>query len=90
VTTTLAACRPSDTLVVTKLDWLTRLLPDARDISAELIERGVALSLGCAVRDLANPVGRLLFSVLGMVAEFVCDLFRARTREGMAIARDKG
>jgi DNA invertase Pin-like site-specific DNA recombinase len=28
----LAACRAGDTLVVTKLDWLARSLPDARDI----------------------------------------------------------
>lgn len=34
--------------------------------------------------------GRLLFNVLGMVAEFEADLIRARTREGMAVARAKG
>ncbi len=40
--------------------------------------------------DPADPVGRLLFNVLSMVAEFEADLIRARTREGMAIARAKG
>jgi len=35
-------------------------------------------------------VGRLLFNVAGMVAEFEADLIRARTREAMAIARAKG
>jgi len=86
----LAACRAGDTLVVTKLDRLARSLPDARDISAELAAADVRLSLGGAVHDPTDPVGRLLFNVLGMVAEFESDLIRARTREGMAVARDKG
>ena len=50
----------------------------------------VALSLGGSVYDPADPVGRLLFNVLGMVAEFEADLIRMRTREGMAIAKAKG
>lgn len=86
----LAACRSGDTLVVTKLDRLARSLPDARDISAELAAAGVRLALGSAVHDPADPVGRLLFNVLAMVAEFESDLIRARTREGMAVAREKG
>src|SRR6266487_2305009 len=86
----LAACREGDTLVVTKLDRLARSLPDARDIVGELTERGVRLSIGGSVHDPADPVGRLLFNVLAMVAEFEADLIRARTREGMAVARAKG
>jgi DNA invertase Pin-like site-specific DNA recombinase len=35
------------------------------------------------VHDPTDPVGRLLFNVLAMVAEFEADLIRARTREGM-------
>lgn len=35
-------------------------------------------------------MGRLLFNVLGMVAEFEAGLIRARTREGMAIAKAAG
>jgi DNA invertase Pin-like site-specific DNA recombinase len=41
----------------------------------------VALSLGGSVYDPNDPVGRLLFNVLGMVAEFDSDLIRMRTRE---------
>jgi len=37
-----------------------------------------------------SPVGRLLLNVLSMVAEFEADLIRARTREGMAVAKAKG
>ena len=66
----MAACRAGDVLVVTKLDRLARLLPDARDIVAELTAREVKLSLGGSVHDPTDPVGRLLFNVLAMVAEF--------------------
>lgn len=86
----MAAVRSGDTLVVTKLDRLARSLPDARDIADELTRKGVALSLGGSIYDPADPVGRLLFNVLGMVAEFEADLIRMRTREGMAIAKAKG
>jgi DNA invertase Pin-like site-specific DNA recombinase len=86
----LAACRAGDTLVVTKLDRLARSLPDARAIADELTTRQVKLNLGGSVHDPTDPVGRLLFNVLAMVAEFEADLARARTREGMKVARAKG
>ncbi len=66
----LAACREGDTLVVTKLDRLARSLPDARAIADELTARQVRLNLGGSVYDPNDAVGRLLFNVLGMVAEF--------------------
>lgn len=74
--------------MVTKLDRLARSVPDARDITAELT--GVALSLGGSRYDPTDPVGKLLFNVLSMVAEFEGDLNAARTRERMAIAKAKG
>jgi len=86
----MAAVRAGDTLVVSKLDRLARSLPDARDIADELTAKGVSLSLGGSTYDPADPVGRLLFNVLGMVAEFEADLIRMRTREGMAVARARG
>jgi len=86
----LAACRRGDTLVVTKLDRLARSLPDARDIVDELTERGVKLNLGGSVHDPTDPVGRLLFNVLALVAEFQSDLIRMRTKEGMKVAKAKG
>ncbi|MCJ0700229.1 recombinase family protein [Frigoribacterium faeni] len=86
----LAVCRQGDTLVVTKLDRLARSLRDATDIAEELTRRQVRLNLGGSVYDPTDPVGRLLFNVLGMVAEFESDLIRARTREGMATAKVRG
>ncbi|SDT00626.1 Site-specific DNA recombinase [Friedmanniella luteola] len=86
----LAACRNGDTLVVTKLDRLARSLPDARAIADELTTSQVKLNLGGSVHDPTDPVGRLLFNVLAMVAEFEADLARMRTREGMKVGRAKG
>ena len=86
----LAACRAGDTLVVTKLDRLARSLPDARDIVDELTRPQVRLRIAGAVHDPDDPVGRLLFNVLAMVAEFESDLIRQRTREGMRVAKAKG
>jgi DNA invertase Pin-like site-specific DNA recombinase len=86
----LAACRAGDTLVVTKLDRLARSVLDARNIADELTVRAVKLDLGGSVHDPTDPVGRLLFTVLAMIAEFESDLIRARTREGLALAKAKG
>ncbi len=45
---------------------------------------------GGTVHDPNDPVGRLLFNVLGMVAEFEADLIRQRTHEGLRIAAANG
>jgi len=65
-------------------------VPDARDIVDDLTGRGVRLNIGGSVHDPTDPVGRLLFTALSMIAEFEADLARSRTREGMAVARAKG
>ena len=86
----LAALREGDTLVVTKLDRLARSVRDAADIATEVEDRGARLSIGGSVHDPADPMGKLLFNVLSMVAEFEADLIRQRTREGMAVAKARG
>lgn len=50
----------------------------------------ISLSLGGSVYDPTDAVGRLLFNVLAMVAEFESDLIRLRTVEGMKVAKAKG
>jgi DNA invertase Pin-like site-specific DNA recombinase len=86
----LAAVRAGDTLVVPKLDRLARTVPDARDIGDSLAARGIKLSLGVAIYDAADPMGKMFFNILATFAEFEVDLLQMRTREGMAIARAKG
>src|ERR1700759_1992121 len=86
----LAAARAGDTLVVPKLDRLARSVPDARAIGDALAARGVKLSLGGIVHDPRDPMGKMCFGILAGFAEFEVDLLRARTREGMAVAKAKG
>jgi len=43
--------------------------PDARGIADELTAGDVKLNLGGSVHDPTDPVGRLLFNVLAMVAD---------------------
>ncbi|MDQ0618893.1 recombinase family protein [Arthrobacter globiformis] len=86
----LAACRAGDTFAVVKLDRLARSVRDAHQIADDLAARGVKLSIGGSVHNPEDPVGKLLFNVLAMVPEFEGDLIRARTREGMKVAKAKG
>ena len=86
----LAACRDGDTFVVAKLDRLARSVRDAHQIADDLAAREVKLSIAGSVYDPTDPMGKLLFNVLAMVAEFEADLIRARTREGMKVAKATG
>lgn len=76
--------------MVAKLDRLARSIRDARDIADDLTAKGVRLQLGSSVHDPTDPIGKLLFGFLSLMAEFESDLIRQRTREGMAVARSRG
>ena len=86
----LAAVRPGDELVVTKLDRLARSIRDAKDIADELADQGVTLRLGGSAYDPTDPMGKMMFNMLATFAEFEADLIRMRTREGMQVAKAKG
>jgi DNA invertase Pin-like site-specific DNA recombinase len=58
-------------------------MPDARDILDELTKCNVKLSLGGSIHDPTDPVERLLFNLLAMVAESNSNLIRLRSREAM-------
>jgi len=79
----LKACRAGDTLVVTKLDRLARSIRDAPAIADELHSKKVKLSTSGSVHGPADPLGRMVFSMMAVLAEFEADLARMRTREDM-------
>ncbi len=81
----LAACRAGDTLVVTKLDRLARSIKDAHQIAEELEARGVALSIDGSIYDPADPMGKMVFSMFAVFAEFESDLISVRTKEALAV-----
>jgi hypothetical protein len=58
------------------------------EIIEDLTKRNVKLSIGGSIHDPIDLVGRLLFNVLAMIAEFESDLLRAC--EGMQVAKAKG
>jgi DNA invertase Pin-like site-specific DNA recombinase len=82
---------PATTVVVTKLDRLARSLPDARDIVDDLTRRQVRLSLGGSVHDPTDPVsGGCCSTCWPWLPSSKPNLIRARTREGLQVAKAKG
>lgn len=82
--------REGDTLVVWKLDRLARSLRQLIETAEDLRARDIGLvSLTDAI-DTASPGGRLVFHLLGAIAEFERALIRERTLAGLAEARHRG
>jgi len=86
----MAAIREGDTLAVTKLDRLARSVPDAHALVGEITAKRAKLRIGDNVHDPRDPMGKLLFNVLAMIAEFERDLISMRTRDGLAKAVAEG
>jgi DNA invertase Pin-like site-specific DNA recombinase len=82
--------RPSDTLVVWRLDRLGRSLRHLIETITDLEKRGIGFrSLNEAI-DTTSPGGKLVFHIFGALAEFERDLIRDRTRAGLEAARARG
>jgi DNA invertase Pin-like site-specific DNA recombinase len=86
----LAALRPGDILVTWKLDRLGRSLAHLIDIIARLGEAEIGLRSLSEAIDTTTASGRLLFHVMGALAEFERALISERTRAGIAAARARG
>lgn len=86
----LAYWRKGDTLVIWKLDRLARSLKqliatveglEAREIQFQSITEGL---------DTTSAGGKLVFHIMGALAEFERNLIRERTNAGLKAARDRG
>ena len=86
----LADLRAGDTLVVWKLDRLGRSLRNLLEIAETLHERDVALRSLTEHIDTATAAGKMLYSVLGAVAQFERDVLRERTVAGIRAAQARG
>ncbi len=86
----MAALRAGDELCVSKLDRLARSVTDAHRLASEITEKGAKLRIGESLHDPADPMGKLLFTCLAMIAEFEKDLISLRTKDGLETARLKG
>ena len=82
--------RKGDVLVVVKLDRLGRTLKHLIATIEDLDERGVGFkSLDDGI-DTTTSTGKLLFHIIGAIAEFERELIRERTQAGLAAARARG
>lgn len=69
---------------------LGRSLRDLLDLSETLRERDVALRSLTDHIDTGTAAGRMLYAVLGAVAQFERDVLRERTVAGMRAAKKRG
>lgn len=82
--------RPSDVLVVWKLDRLGRSLSHLLAIVNTLKERGVAFRSLTEGMDTTTASGELLFHVFGALAQYERALTQERVVAGLAAARRRG
>ncbi len=86
----LAALGPGDVLVTWKLDRLGRSLAHLIEIIGRLDDEGIGFRSLSEAIDTTTAGGRLLFHVMGALAEFERTLISERTRAGMAAAKARG
>lgn len=82
--------RPGDTLVVWRLDRLGRSVKHLIETVTELGKRGIGFRSITEGFDTTTPGGKLIFHVLGSLAEFERDVISERTRAGLDAARARG
>src|SRR6185312_15407568 len=76
--------RPGDTLIVWRLDRLGRTLRELIDLVDKIKASGAEFKSLTEHMDTTTAVGRLMFHVIGAVAEFERNLLIERTYAGMA------
>jgi DNA invertase Pin-like site-specific DNA recombinase len=79
-----------NTVIVWKLDRLGRSLKDLIETLNLLKDRGADFISLTEQIDTTTPGGKLIFHVMGALAEFEHDLIRERTNAGLAAARARG
>src|SRR5271169_4332040 len=85
-----AGQRRFDTVLVWKLDRFGRSLRHLINALAELEARGVAFISLRDNLDLGTPSGRLMFQIVGAMAEFERALIQERVKAGLRHARAQG
>jgi DNA invertase Pin-like site-specific DNA recombinase len=82
--------RSGDTMIVVKLDRLGRSTRDVLNLVHELEQKGANLRVLEPAIDTGGPMGRMVLTVLGMVAEMELGFIRDRQRAGIEAAKAKG
>ena len=82
--------RMFDVVACVKLDRLARSVHHLTTLAREFQALGIDLVVLDQAIDTSTPAGRLLFHVLGSIAEFERDLIRERTVAGLRAAKRRG
>ncbi len=86
----LAYARPGDTFIVWKLDRAGRSLKHLIELLNSLDQHQIGFRSLTEQIDTTTPGGKLIFHLMGVLAEFERDLIRERTNAGLAAARARG
>src|SRR4030067_1810552 len=82
--------RKFDVLLVWKLDRLSRSLNDLINTLDEMGSLEIHFISYDNNLDTTTPTGKLVFQIIGAVAEFEKDIIRERVRAGLENVRQKG
>jgi DNA invertase Pin-like site-specific DNA recombinase len=82
--------REGDTVVVWKLDRLSRSLKDVLHIIERIADAGAGFRSVTESIDTTTPAGRMMMQMVGSFAEFERAMIRERTSAGLAAARAEG
>ena len=82
--------RDGDTVVVWKLDRLSRSLKDVLHLMERIAEAGAGFRSLTENIDTTTPAGRMMMQMVGSFAEFERAMIRERTTAGLAVARAEG
>lgn len=88
--TALEFVREGDVLVVSRLDRLARSTLHLCQIAEQLQGKGVALQVIDQAINTADATGRLLFNMLGAIAQFETEIRAERQADGIAKAQQRG
>jgi DNA invertase Pin-like site-specific DNA recombinase len=84
------SARAGDTIVVWRLDRLGRSVIDLYTLAEGMKKRKIAFKSLTDGVDTSTPIGKLMFGLLAVLAEFERNLTSQRTTAGMASARARG
>jgi DNA invertase Pin-like site-specific DNA recombinase len=82
--------RAGDTIVVWKLDRLSRSLKDVLHMMERIAQAGAGFRSITESIDTTTPAGRMMMQMVGSFAEFERAMIRERTSAGLAAARAEG
>ncbi len=86
----LEMARRGDVIVVWRLDRLGRSLRQLIETVNTLHEQGIELKSIKENIDTTTPTGKLMFHIVGAMAEFERDIIQERTLAGLEAARARG